>query len=194
MESPKDNISYAQREDLTSQEREAIALYLENWEYVNDTLRKPKENKEFEEWQYFPNLIYHIDSAISKSSPGPGRLLFRGIHGDFADRALFCLAISPGSPEDPDCAPVVPHFIRDMGYTSFSGDLDSVLVGKGEGDTGGRTVILVYKPREGENGLNLDERGEVLFPRETVWITTGYSHRSWMDCRVVFVSIDIYGA
>jgi hypothetical protein len=192
MESPRGNIPYLQREDLTSQEREAIALYLENWEYVNDTLRKPKENKEFEEWQYFPNLVYHIDSAISKSSPGQSRLLFRGIHGDFAERALFCLAIPPWSPEDPGCAPAVPHFIQDRGYTSFSGDLDSVL--EGDGDAGGRKVILVHSPREGAAGLALDEEGEVLFPRETLWITTGYSYRSWRDCRVVFVSVAIYGA
>jgi hypothetical protein len=192
MESPGENIPYSQREDLTSQEKEAIAVYLENWEYVNDTLRKPKENKEFEEWQYFPNLVYHIDRAISKSSPGQSRLLFRGIHGDFAERALFCLAIPPGSPEEPDPGPVVAHFIQDRGYTSFSEDLDLVL--EGDCDTGGRKVILVHRPREGAAGLALDEHGEVLFPRDTLWITTGHSYRCCQGCRAVFVSVDNYGA
>ena len=192
MKSPGENIPYSRREDLTIQEREAIALYLDNWEYVNDTLRKPKENKEFEEWQYFPNLIYHIDSALSKSSLGPSCLLFRGMHGDFAERALFCLGIPPKGPDDPDCSPVVAHVIRDRGYTSFSEDLDSLL--EAGGDTGDRRVVIVYKSREGETGLYLDEHGEVLFPRETLWITTGYSYRSWQDCKVVFISVDIYGA
>jgi hypothetical protein len=193
METPDDNIPYLKREDLTSNEKEAIGLYLESWKYVNGTLRKPKENKEFEEWQYFPNLIHHIDSAISKSSPEQGRILFRGMHGDFAARALFCLAIPPGGPESAECSQAVPHLIRDRGYCSFSEDLDSLL--EDMAGTRGNRVILVHQPRTEETGLYIDETdGEVLFPRETLWITTGYSFRAQGDCNVVFISVDRYGA
>jgi hypothetical protein len=191
METPDDNIPYLKREDLTSNEKEAIGLYLESWKYVNGTLRKPKENKEFEEWQYFPNLIHHIDSAISKSSPEQGRILFRGMHGDFAARALFCLAIPPGGPESAECSQAVPHLIRDRGYCSFSEDLDSFM--EDMAGTRGNIVILVHEPRAGDTGLYLDETGgEVLFPRETLWITTGYAYYSRQNCNVVFISVDRY--
>ena len=193
MVSPDENIPYLKREDLTSNEKEAIGLYLESWQYVNGTLRKPKENKEFEEWQYFPNLIHHIDSAIFKSSPGQSRVLFRGVHGDFAARGLFCLAIPPGGAESAECSQAVPHLIRDRGYCSFSEDLDSLL--EDMAGTRGNRVILVHKPRTGETGLCIDETdGEVLFPRETLWITTGYSFHTRGDCNVVFISVDRYGA
>ncbi|MBP1928139.1 hypothetical protein J2741_000686 [Methanolinea mesophila] len=187
MEPSAKNTPYSNRDDLTGNEKEAVGLYLENWDYVNDTLRKPKEVKELEEWQYLPNLVYHIDSAISKSSPGEA-LLFRELHGDFATRALFCLAIPPGNPGDSEYGPAVPHLIRDRGYCSFSGDLDMVL--EDENETRGRKVILVHKPRQGEPGLYIDEQGEVLFPRETLWITTGYSYQDRKDCSVVFISVD----
>jgi len=193
MEPPNDTIPYKKREDLTGDEREAIGMYMENWEFVNATLRKPKETKELEEWDYFPNLIYHIDRAISKSSAGNGSLLFREMHGDFAARALFCLDIPTGGPEDSECARPVPHIIRDLGYCSFFEDLEYIL--DDLNGARGRRVILVYKPRTGDTGLYLDETGgEVLFPRETLWITTGYSYASWQDCRAAFISVDRYEA
>jgi hypothetical protein len=67
----------------------------------------------------------------------------------------------------------IPHILQDPSYISFSSSVSKAL----DRSPGRRepAVVFVYQAEPGHEGLVLDEaEDEVLLPRNTRWLTTGY--------------------
>lgn len=151
--------------ELTAEEQHAVDFYLEYQEEVRHALRYPKELRKAEEWSRFLVFLRTLDSALCKSSLDRSCLLYRGVEKGYAERLLFLLDIQAG--EGPD---FIPHILQDPSYISFSSSVSLAL----DRNPGSRdpAVVFVYQAEPGHDGLGLG--GEVLLPRNTRWLTTGY--------------------
>jgi len=154
--------------ELTAEEQQAVDFYLEYQESVRHALRYPKDLKKAEEWSRFLVFLRNLDSALCKSSLEGSRLFYRGVEKGYAERLLFLLDIRAGERSD-----FTPHILQDPSYISFSSSVSQAL----DRSSGRRepAVIFVYRAEPGHEGLVLDEaKDEVLLPRNTRWLTTGY--------------------
>lgn len=154
--------------ELTAEEQQAVDFFLEYQEAVRHALRYPKELRKAEEWSRFLVFLRNLDSALCKSSLDRHHLLYRGVEKGYAERLLFLLDIQPGEKSD-----FIPHILQDPSYISFSSSVPRALDrGPGRKDPG---VIFVYQAEPDHDGLVLGEaQDEVLLPRNTRWLTTGY--------------------
>jgi hypothetical protein len=155
--------------ELTAEEQQAVDFFLEYQESVRHALRYPKDLKKAEEWSRFLVFLRNLDSALCKSSLDKSRLLYRGVEKGYAERLLFLLDIQPGKKSD-----FTPHILQDPSYISFSSTVSGAL-DRSPGDRNNTGVIFVYQAEPGHDGLVLGEaQDEVLLPRNTRWLTTGY--------------------
>ena len=151
--------------ELTAEEQQAVDFFLEYQESVRHALRYPKDLKKAEEWSRFLVFLRNLDSALCKSSLDGHRLFYRGVEKGYAERLLFLLDIKPGERSD-----FTPHILQDPSYISFSSSVSQAL----DRSTGRRdpAVVFVYQAEPGHEGLGVGD--EVLLPRNTRWLTTGY--------------------
>ncbi|NTV00570.1 MAG: hypothetical protein HGA55_05555 [Methanoregulaceae archaeon] len=158
----------ASTSELTAEEQQAVDFFLEYQAAVRHALRYPKELKKAEEWSRFLVFLRNLDSALCKSTLDRSCLLYRGVEGEYAERLLFLLDIQDGKGSD-----FIPHILQDPSYVSFSSPVSQALDrSPGIRDPG---VVFVYQAEPGHEGLVLGKaQDEVLLPRNTRWLTTGY--------------------
>lgn len=168
---PLHGVPWQETGDLAPQEKEAVALYLGFSREVQHYLRHPRELADAEEWPWFQALVQHLDTAISRSHPPPGTLLYRGVRdGDFTRRILFLLSVDPGC-TDGEFHPITPQIIQDPGYTSFAGEASRIPGRSGDG----LRVLFVYRTGSPDRALYVGGKdSELLFPRGVSWMATGY--------------------
>ncbi len=163
--------------ELTVEEQQAVDFFLEYQDQVRHALRYPKDLRKAEEWSRFLVFLRNLDSALCKSSLERSCLLYRGVERGYAERLLFLLDIQAGEGSD-----FIPHILQDPSYISFSSSVPRTLDrGPGSRDPG---VIFVYQAESDHEGLVIGEaRDEVLLPRNTRWLTTGYqTDQSGITC------------
>jgi hypothetical protein len=178
------------REDLTPLEKEAVTLYLEYSNEVQNYLRHPREISGQVVWSWFQTMIRHLDDAIDRSILQPGDLVFRGVRSDFTKRLLFLLSIDAGECSEDGFHRVTPHIIQDQGYTSFTRDARQFFPGS-KGDT---RIVLVHQTKSSDRAA-IDIRGknlELLYPRALQWMTTGFECISTMGAKTILISIDSF--
>jgi hypothetical protein len=167
----------ANTRELTAEEQQAVDFFLEYQESVRHALRYPKDLKKAEEWSRFLVFLRNLDSALCKSSVDRHCLFYRGVERGYVERLLFLLDIQPGEGSD-----FTPHVLQDPSYISFSSSVSQALDrSPGSRDPG---VVFVYQAEPGHDGLVLGgAQDEVLLPRNTRWLTTGYeTGRSGITC------------
>lgn len=170
---------------LDSIEREALGFFLQYRDEVQFTLRNPTSIMAEEELTNFKVFLRYLDDAICKSSPGEERILFRGVRGDYTEKLLFLLAVPPAPGQE-----FSPHILQDPSYPAFTPDLSTAL--DQSQVPGRRRVVFVFRCRPDDDALFLGGKaGEVLFPRNTRWITTGFRE---LDPDIVSILIEKFEA
>jgi hypothetical protein len=178
--------------DLNQQESEAVKFFLTYMDDVQHTLRNPRKIQEREEWGNFQVFISHLDCALSKSIVSQKVLLYHGISPDLAGTLLFMLDVNPLLKEETVSTEFIPHLILDPGYTLFTVDPGTILMNFAgqKRETG---VIFTYKGGPGDSAIALGkESGEMLYPRNSAWVTTGYTSIGWGTTRLIIISLEKY--
>ncbi|NTW92276.1 MAG: hypothetical protein HGA40_02390 [Methanoregulaceae archaeon] len=178
--------------DLNQQESEAVKFFLTYMDDVQHILRNPRTIQEREEWGSFQAFISHLDCALSKSTVSQKVLLYHGISPDLAGTLLFMLDVNPLLKEGTVSTEFIPHLILDPGYTLFTLDPGTIirnLAGQ-KRETG---VIFTYSGGPGDSAIVLGkESGEMLYPRNSAWVTTGYTAIRWGTTRLIIISLEKY--
>jgi hypothetical protein len=171
---PSDNETSANSAgELTIQEQEAVHFFPVYQDAIQHTLRYPKDLKKEEEWSSFLVFLRNLDSALCKSSLNKRCLLFRGVRTEYAERLLFLLDIT-GEPGERSGEDFTPHILQDPSYVTFSTSADDALEKSTE--KGISRLLFVYQGEPEDNALPMGRKdNEVLFPRNTRWLTTGYA-------------------
>ncbi len=176
------------RDDLTTQEKEAVAFYLEYSDEVQYYLRHPRELNRLEESPHFEVLIHHLDTTINRSSITPGTLVYRGVRADYSRRLLFLLSIDPAECND-GFHSITPQIIRDLGYTSFTTDADRLVSTKKNNPK----IVFVHQTTSPGNALYLGgEDAELLYPRAFPWMATGFACSRRGRETMIFINLASY--
>lgn len=179
--------------ELDQKEKEAIDFFQTYEEDIQIILRNPRLLLDKEEWVNFEALLAHLDHALSQSILSREVLLFRGMSRDIAGTFLFMLDVKAERGEGEVFTDLIPHIIRDPGYTLLSTDPGAVLR-ELPGDEWETRVIFACLSRPGDAAIVLDEQaGEVLYPRNATWVTTGSTTVLWDRTPVVIISIEMAG-
>jgi hypothetical protein len=179
--------------ELDQMEQDAIDFFLTYEEDIQLILRNPRLLMDKEEWGNFEALISHLDRALSQSVLSRETLLFRGMGRDIAGTFLFMLDVRAGGGEGDGAADMIPHLVKEPGYTLFSTDPGAVLR-ELPGDEREMQVIFAYLSRPGDSAVILDEEaGEMLYPRKATWVTTGSTTALWNRIPVTIISIEMTG-
>ncbi|HOW34520.1 MAG TPA: ADP-ribosyltransferase [Methanoregulaceae archaeon] len=182
------SIRLEDRDDLTPQEKEAVAFYLEYSNEVQYYLRHPRELSGLEESPHFQALVHHLDNTISRSSITPGNLVYRGVRADFSKRLLFLLSIDPAECND-GFHRITPQIIRDLGFTSFTTDAER-LVSKKKDDP---KILFVHQTTPSGNALYIGgEDAELLYPRAYPWMATGFACSRRGRETLIFINLASY--
>jgi hypothetical protein len=157
---------------FTMQEQEAVDFFHEYQDIICNTLRYPEGLKKEEEWSRFLVFLGNLDSALCKSSSGRNRLLFHGVRSEFCRRLLFLLDI-PADTEKRATRDFTPHVLQDPSYITFTSRVSTAL--ERPVKSGFPQILFVYECLPEDNALPIGESGdEVLFPRNSRWLTIGY--------------------
>jgi hypothetical protein len=179
--------------ELDQMEQDAIDFFLTYEEDIQLILRNPRLLMDKEEWGNFEALISHLDRALSQSVLSREILLFRGMGREIAGTFLFMLDVPAGGRSGDDATALIPHLIREPGYTLFSTDPGAVLRDLPD-DERETQVIFAYLSRPGDSAVTLDEEaGELLYPRKATWVTTGSTTALWNRIPVTIISIEMAG-
>lgn len=174
-------------------EKNAIDFFREYGEDIQQVLRNPDSLADREEWGSFETLIFHLDRALEASGFSSEVLLFRGIHHEYARNFLFMLDADEKTGEEGSGQSLVPYLIRDPGYNLFTTNPSEVLR-ELPAVTGEPRVMVAYLSRPGDHALPLDEKaGEVLYPRNTTWVTTGATSAGLDGTEVTIIAIEMAG-
>ncbi len=181
MQSEEDTI---QTDTLNPQEREALNFFLQYQDEIQFTLRNPTSIMTEEELPNFMVFLRNLDSALCKSSLPGERILFRGVRRDYSERLLFLLAIPPAQGQE-----FSPHVLQDPSYPAFTEQAPLAL--ERSGVQGEHRVVFVYRCSPEDDALLLEGKaGEVLFPRNTRWLTTGYQVH---DSGIITICLEKFG-
>ena len=174
--------------ELDQKEQDALGFFREYGEDVQNILRNPRLLVDTEEWGSFEAFIAHLDHALAKSALAREVLLFHGMNRDIAHNFLFMLDVKEAGGEGEVFTGLIPHLIRDPGYTLFSTDPDAVLQ-KLPGVEQETRVIVACMSHRDDPAVVLNE--QVLYPRNAIWITTGTTMVRWHGIPVVIISIEM---
>jgi hypothetical protein len=179
--------------ELDQKEQDAVDFFRTYEEDIQLILRNPRILLDKEEWVNFEALISHLDRALSQSVLSREVLLFRGMGRDITGTFLFMLDIPAGGGDGDVGTNLIPHLIKEPGYTLFSMDPGAVLrelpVDERESQ-----VIFADLSRPGDSAVTLDEEGgEMLYPRKATWVTTGSTTVLWNRIPVTIISIEMTG-
>lgn len=179
--------------ELDQIERDAVEFFRTYEEDIQLILRNPRLLMEEEEWKNFEALVAHLDGALAKSTLPREILLFHGLGPEIAGNLLFMLDVKAEKIEGEIFTGLIPQIVRDPGYTIFSTDPD-VILRETPGDAGETRVIFACFSNAGDTALVLEEQaGEVLYPRNVTWITTGATAVRWNGIPVVVIGIEMAG-
>lgn len=175
--------------ELTLQESEAVNFFLTYTDDVQHILRNPREIHDREERGSFQSFLSHLDNALSKSTVLKKKLLYRGMSPVLAETLLFMLDVKTPPEEGIIFPGFIPHVIQDPGYTFFSGDPVPIL-GKFARKRRNR-VIFTYSGGPGDSAMAIgNESGQVVYPRNVAWVTTGYTSLRWGSGYLIIISLD----
>ncbi|NYT17203.1 MAG: hypothetical protein GKC06_04245 [Methanomicrobiales archaeon] len=177
--------------ELDQKERAALNFFREYEEDVQHILRNPRLLADTEESGCFEVFIGHLDHALATSALSREGLLFHGMNRDIAHNFLFMLDVKETGGEGGVFTGLIPHLIRDPGYTLFSPDPDVVLR-KLPGVEQETRVIVAYMSHPDDPAVVLDE--QVLYPRNATWVTTGATTVRWDGTPVVIIGIEMAGS
>lgn len=168
--------------------RDALDFFREYREDVQQILRNPGLLTDKEEWGSFKTLISHLDDALAASALSSEMLLFHGMNRDIAHNFLFMLDVKEEGDEEEVDTRLIPHLIQDPAFTLFSPDPAAVLreLPGVEQET---RVLLALRGNSGDPAVVID--GQVLYPRNTIWITTGATRIRLERTPVVIVGIEM---
>ncbi len=179
--------------EMDQMEYDAVDFFRTYEEDIQVILRNPRLLMDEEEWKNFEALIAHLDRAIMKSSLPPQTLLFRGMGRDVAENFLFMLDVKAEKIEGEVFTNLIPQIIRDPGYTLLTTDPGAILR-ELSGDAWETGVIFACLSGPGDVAVVLDEEaGEVLYPRNTTWVTTGATTIRWSGSPVIIIGIEVAG-
>jgi len=165
------SIQWEDRDDLTPQEKEAVAFYLEYSSEVQYYLRHPRELSGLEESPNFEALVHHLDNTICRSPISAGTLVYRGVRADYSKRLLFLLSIDPAECND-GFHSITPQIIRDLGFTSFTTGAERLVSKKKEDPR----VLFVHQTTSTGNALYIGGKdAELLYPRGYPWMARGFA-------------------
>ncbi|HNQ26028.1 MAG: ADP-ribosyltransferase exoenzyme [Euryarchaeota archaeon ADurb.BinA087] len=181
-------IPWEDRDDLTPQEKEAVAFYLEYSSEVQYYLRHPRELSGLEESPNFEALVHHLDNTICRSPISAGTLVYRGVRADYSKRLLFLLSIDFAECND-GFHSITPQIIRDLGFTSFTMGAERLVSKKREDPK----ILLVHQTTSAENALFIGgEDAELLYPRAYPWLVTGFTCSRRGRETMIFINLASY--
>ncbi|NYT21521.1 MAG: hypothetical protein GKC07_06955 [Methanomicrobiales archaeon] len=179
--------------ELDQMEHDALDFFRTYEEDIQLILRNPRLLMEGEEWKNFTAFIAYLDSALAKSTLPRETLLFRGMGREIAGSFLFMLDMKAEKGEGGVFTDLIPHIIRDPGYTILSTDPETILQ-ELPGDEWETRVVFACLGRPGDTAIVLDEEaGEVLYPRNANWVTTGATTVLIDQTPVVVIGIEMAG-
>jgi hypothetical protein len=167
--------SWDRRIDLSSQEKEAIRVYIEAGDYINSCLRgRTQIPKAFT--PLFDRLIQRLDSAITKSKIYRNCIIYRGISCEYVDELLEDIA--QGRRE-----------LNDKAYLSFSEDPE--IAKEFSSICKDRGVIFVVECQSGECALVIGgEESEIVFPRNMRWNIITTERKRCEDRSITFIYLE----
>lgn len=169
-------------------EQDALDFFREFGEDIQHFLRNPALIADKAEWGSFKTLITHLDHALAASSLSREMLLFRGMNRDVAHNFLFMLDVNEADGGERGSPTLTPHLIQDPGYTLFSSDPAEVLK-ELPGVEQETRVLLALRGSHPDHAVDLG--GQVLYPRNTIWITTGAIRVRLGTTPVIIISIEV---
>jgi hypothetical protein len=178
--------------DLNPQESEAVNFFKDYVDDVQHVLRNPRAIEDREEWGNFQAFLSHLDLALTKSTVSQKVLLYHGMSPDLAGTLLFMLDVNTLLEEGTVSTEFIPHIILDPGYTLFTPDPGSLL-GNLPGKKRGSGVIFTYAAEPGDSAIALGTTtGEMVYPRNSAWVTTGYTTIRRGTRNLVIISLEKY--
>lgn len=166
---------------LPVEQRDAIETYIGKEEYrrINGWLRgEPQYDLYLSESQLrrkLKTIVHNLDKTIAENSDNEDKIVYRGIAGEFANRAVSAPIGSqlsmPGFTSTSNSKMIASMFADSHRFTPNDVTEFSDLLSQHQSIPSGATVVFEMKTNKGMHLSGLEE--ETLLPRNTKWRVVG---------------------